>query len=308
MEGITREEGRHPIVAEGVGKAFGSALALADVSFSAGRGEIVNVLGPNGAGKSTLLKMIAGLYKPTSGRTMVLGEDAYTLDTVKRERVSFLGENYALYDDLTCFENMKFFARLYRIRNFEAELGKLLRAFGASEYRDRKLGELSRGTKQKIALCRAFMNRPSVILLDEPSAFLDQRSSERLHGMLNRLARGGATILYATQRLEELFRIGNVALLIDKGRMLRYGEIGEMLGSISELEIEITTANRIDEWKKRLVGVRMTKVSDRILKAEVSSVEEIPELITKISEAGGRVINVNSLGQNISKLMGNADG
>lgn len=199
------------VSARSITKKFKGVTALKNVSVTANDSETIVVLGPNGAGKSTLLKIIAGLYKPTSGKVIVLGENAASEDFGVRKEVSFLGENYSLYDNLTAKENLVFFAKLYGLEEkyAAARINELMEKFDAYPYLNRKVGELSRGTKQKVAVCRALLNDPKVFLLDEPTAFLDAKAAELLHKELRRLEKEGRTILYATQRLDEVYRLGS---------------------------------------------------------------------------------------------------
>ena len=141
--------------------------ALTNIGFKLDPGEVLILLGPNGAGKSTLLKILASLYKPSNGSVRLFGQVPLQHSNKIRSMISFLGENYALYDDLTVRRNLQFFGRLYDISDkaLDTKIKYWLKRFDAMQYIDREVGELSRGTKQKIALCRAFINQPRLLLL-----------------------------------------------------------------------------------------------------------------------------------------------
>lgn len=219
-----------------------------------------------------------------------------------RKRISFLGESYALYDDLTCRENIGFFSRLYNIENHERKLRRLLSDFDALQFIEKKVGTLSRGTKQKIALCRALINEPRLLILDEPAAFLDSSASEGLHRILNGLSKEHVTVLYATQRLEELYRIGKKMLLLDHGVVLRFGDIADVIDELEEIEVEVTLSERLRD-RKMLKGYAPRFVSENVLIARVGKISEVPRLVNDISRAGGLIINVNSLKQNINDII-----
>ncbi len=292
-----------PLSVRRLSKRFSGFTAVDSIDFDVSRSEIVVIIGANGAGKSTLLKSIAGLYRPTSGHILAFGKEAYELNGPERRRLSFLGENYALYDNLTVMENMRFFSRLYGIDEYAGIAHDLLKDFDADEYAGRKVGELSRGTKQKVAICRCLLNDPELLILDEPAAFLDSSSAELLYRKLDGLARAGSAVLYATQRLEDLYRIGRKMLLIDRGRRLRFGDIDSVVKGIRNIEIEVTLVKMLDAKGLDALSRFNVRTSGNMLMAHVRHINEVPRLISIISGLGGLIINVNSLKQNISEII-----
>ncbi len=296
----------YSVEAKKITKTFSKFTAISDISFSVKKGSSMIILGPNGAGKSTLLKIIAGLYKPTRGSIKLFGED---LDTKTRDslsrRFSFLGENYALYDNLSVRENISFFARLYEVSDAERKMKDILGEFDALEYIDRKVGELSRGTKQKVAICRALINDPEMLLLDEPTAFLDQNAADMLHRMLERLSSEKVTVLYATQRLEELYRIKSNVILIGSGRITASGSLDSIIRKLGSIEVEVAMINKLEkEGMSKLFGkYELSYSSGSLLKAKVKSISDIPKLIEDISKEGGLIINVNYINRNVGELM-----
>ena len=169
-------------------KSFGSVIAVNKVSFESAGG-INIILGPNGAGKSTFLRCIDGLYSVEHGSVNVLDADPYRNDKLK-EKLSLLTDNYALYDYLSVASNLKFFGRLYGLKDEETmrRAAEMLKRLDAAEYLDKKVYMLSRGTKQKIAFCRAVLNEPQILLLDEPTAFLDAHSAEMVRRSISALS------------------------------------------------------------------------------------------------------------------------
>ncbi len=295
----------YAVEAHGITKAFGKITALRNVGFSLREGGILTLLGPNGAGKSTLLKIVAGLYRQDSGSVRIFGELPDSNGDV-RERISFLGENYALYDDLSVRDNLMFFASMYGIGTHTAEnrIKNLLSEFRAAEYMERKVGELSRGTKQKVAICRALINNPSLLLLDEPTAFLDVSSSELLHSILERLAGSRASIIYATQRLEELYRLGGNVLMLSKGREVVNGDIRRVLKKLGHVRIELTLYNEMSGAMIKTVGKKW-KIEEhgRRVIANVGSIDMIPVLIKDFVSHGGKIMSVTYLNRSIEELM-----
>ncbi len=295
----------YAVEARGITKAFGKVTALEDVGFSLREGEMLTLLGPNGAGKSTLLKILAGLYKQDSGTVRIFGSRFGTGDAA-RSSISFLGENYALYDDLSVYDNLMFFASMYGIDARSAGIAarRLLKDFSAEECMERKVGELSRGTKQKVAICRAMMNSPRLLLLDEPTAFLDIASAELLHSMLERLVGDGASVIYATQRLEELYRLEGSVLMLSKGRRVVHGSMGRILERLGHVRIELMLYKEMGDAALKAIGTRwrVEKHGRRIV-ADVGSMGEIPSLIKDFVNRRGRIMSVTYLNKSIEELM-----
>ena len=220
-------------------KKFGKTVALDGISFTSKEGVNI-ILGPNGAGKSTFLRCVIGLYKPSSGSVLVFGKRPYFDDEI-RNKMALLSDNYALYDFLTVKQNLKFFGNLYKRNDNEIyEKSKnILKEMDALKFFDRKVSELSRGTKQKIAFCRAMLNDPDVLLLDEPTAFLDASSSEWIRNFILDYGKKKKTILFVTQKLDEVSRFNSRLIIMREGRIVEdtttYNIYNEIMKSSSVL-------------------------------------------------------------------------
>ena len=201
-------------------KTFRKTVALDNVSFISKEGVNI-ILGPNGAGKSTFLRCIIGLYKPSSGSVSVFGKRPYFDDEI-RDKMSLLSDNYALYDFLTVKQNLRFFGNLYKLKDNEifSKSKNILKEMDALKFFDRKVVELSRGTKQKIAFCRAMLNDPDVLLLDEPTAFLDASSSEWIRNFILDYGKKRKTILFVTQKLDEVSRFNSRLIIMREGKIV----------------------------------------------------------------------------------------
>jgi heme exporter protein A len=180
------------IRARGLERRFGEKRVLAGVDLDVEPGGFVLVTGPNGSGKTTLLRLVAGLLAPTSGELEVAAE---------RGRIGFLAHEPLVYRELTALENLQLYARLYRVD--PERIGMLLERFGLWEARDERAGEYSRGMLQRLALCRALLHAPDLLLLDEPFNALDADGTELLDRELEEL-RPGRTFLVATHDPERL--------------------------------------------------------------------------------------------------------
>ena len=200
-----------------VSRTFGRRRALSKVSLSCAAGEIVAVLGPNGAGKSTLLSIAATLLQPTSGRVEYGGQPA---SADSRARIGLLAHDLYLYPELTAAENLTFFARLHGVRRPD---GLVRDALGRAQLADRAddpVAGFSRGMRQRLALERALLHDPRLVLLDEPFTGLDDASTAALAARLGALSQRGCIILLATHDLEVIDGLITRAVMLSDGRLV----------------------------------------------------------------------------------------
>lgn len=205
-------------------KRFGQAIAVDAVSFSIPRGSATALLGPNGAGKTTTLAMLLGLMTPTSGSIRVLGSD------MLRDRYAVLGRmNYAspyidLPQRLTVRENLNVYGRLYGVRQLSQRLRTLANDLDLEPFMNRAYRELSAGQRTRVALAKALINEPELLLLDEPTASLDPDTGDRIRGWLESYRRqSGATILLASHNMPEVERLCDRVLMMRAGRIVDDG-------------------------------------------------------------------------------------
>ncbi len=192
------------IRARGLGRRFGDKRALDPVDFELGRGGFLVVTGPNGSGKTTLLRLCAGLLAPTAGELEV---------DVERGRIGYLAHEPLVYRELTAIENLDLYGRLYRVPERRERIGMLLERFGLWEARNERTSDYSRGMLQRLALCRALLHEPELLILDEPDNGLDEQGAALLERELDELRRE-RTLLVASHDPERLerFASGRLAL------------------------------------------------------------------------------------------------
>ncbi len=199
-------------------KRYGYRLALQGVSLQVRRGEMAALLGPNGAGKSTLLRILAGLAQPSAGRVEVAGCQLPRQAAGARAQLGYLGHQPLLYEDLSADQNLEFFARLYAVPAAAARIDELLELVGLQQRRGERVRGYSRGMLQRLALARALLHRPRVLLLDEPHSALDLQTADALDDVLRAQARAGATILIASHDLDRVGGLAQRAVLLAEGR------------------------------------------------------------------------------------------
>jgi heme exporter protein A len=205
-----------------VSKYYGDFPALRDIRLSIEPGSTVALLGRNGAGKTTLLRIIAGLSKASEGSVRI--QDADVREQATRRRIGVLGHGISLYDELSATENLVLFANLYRLEEPEKTAGEWLDRTGLGRVRDGLVREFSRGMRQRLAVARAFMHEPEVLLLDEPFTALDDRAIAVLQSLLADAHANGRTIILSTHQLREALEVATHVALIQRGELAFSGE------------------------------------------------------------------------------------
>ncbi|MEE9565091.1 MAG: heme ABC exporter ATP-binding protein CcmA [Candidatus Hydrothermarchaeaceae archaeon] len=226
-------------------KKFGRHVALDGISLSVSPGESFAILGPNGAGKTTLVRVLSTLLKPTSGTVKIAGYDvAEEPEKIKRQ-IGVVSHNPFLYDDLTAFENLAFYADLYGVGQENTDA--LIKKVGLYERRDNLVGEFSRGMKQRLSIARSLLHEPQILILDEPGSGLDIQSKRMFYGTIKGLNEKGATVLLTTHYLEEVEQLCQKAAVLDRGTVRASGTLDEIKGEAKSLEdayIELTGGAR----------------------------------------------------------------
>lgn len=216
------------VEAAGVWKFYGDFPALREVSFGAEAGSCLALLGRNGAGKTTLLRILAGLSRAGRGRVRLLGGDPREEQT--RARVGVLGHGISLYDELTALENLTLFGRLYGLAEAKKRALAWLERTGLERVRDARVREYSRGMRQRLAVARAFLHEPAILLLDEPFTSLDDRAVALLQDLLREAVAAGRTVVLSTHQLREALELATHVALLVRGRLAHAGErTAEML-------------------------------------------------------------------------------
>lgn len=302
------------IRAHGLTRRFGDVLAVDRLDLEVPSGSIFGFLGPNGAGKTTTIRLLLGLVEPSEGTAEVLGRDVLSDSQGIRERVGVLLENDGLYDRLTARQNLDFFARVARLdsNQRESRIRALLEEIGLWERRDDPVADFSRGMKQKLALARAFINRPELLFLDEPTAGLDPPTAVALRRELVSLARErGVTVFLTTHNLLEAERVCDRVAVIRQGRLLAEGP-PESIRSGGERSLEVTATDLQPGLVARLEsepGVISTRLEpDGRLVLELVEGTSTAPLIRTLVENGAEVsearITSASLEESFLALLG----
>jgi ABC-2 type transport system ATP-binding protein len=229
----------HAIQVESLTKRYRAALAVDAISFVVPRGETVGLLGGNGAGKTTTIAMLLGLLVPTSGSIRVLGHDMRTDRFAALARVNFSSPYVALPSRLTVGENLRVYAHLYNVPEMERRITELARELDLHDLLKRPAGQLSAGQKTRVALAKALINRPELLLLDEPTASLDPDTGDMVRSWMERYrAQSGCTILLASHNMDEVARLCGTVLMMKQGRIVDRGTPDDLLARYKRDDLE----------------------------------------------------------------------
>jgi ABC-2 type transport system ATP-binding protein len=220
-------------------KRYAETLAVDNIEFSVRTGATVGLLGGNGAGKTTTIAMLLGLLIPTSGTIEVLGRDMARDRFSALARMNFSSPYVSLPQRLSVRENLRVYGHLYDVRNLEHRIDGLARELDLSELLDRPAGKLSAGQKTRVALAKALINRPELLLLDEPTASLDPDTGDWVRSWLERYREeSGCTILLASHNMAEVERLCSYVLMLKKGRIVDSGSPQELLNRYGRDDME----------------------------------------------------------------------
>ena len=222
-------------------KAYGDMVAVGGLTFDVQPGQVLGLLGPNGAGKTTTMRAVAGIIPPTRGRLLVAGHDVVAEPVVAKRRLAYVPDDPKLFDALTVWEHMRFSAAAYRVADWEPEATALLEQFELTPKRDALAQELSRGMRQKVAICAAYLHRPVAILFDEPLTGLDPRGIRQMKASVRQRAAAGAAVIVSSHLLALVQDLCTHLLILHHGRRLFFGPVADAraaIGSDADASLE----------------------------------------------------------------------
>lgn len=296
------------IYVEGLTKTFGNLTAVDGLTFQVEDGEIFGLLGPNGAGKTTTIRMLACLISKTSGDARI-GDLSISRkeDAVKiRRTLGIVPENVGLYEELSAFKNLDFYGKLYGLPEAQRRenINHLLEELGLWEVRDKAVGTFSKGMKQKVAIARALVHDPKVLILDEPTANLDPEAAKIVRDLILSLKKEGKTIFLNTHNLDEAQRICDKVGIL-RTKLLAIGSPDQLKTSLrgdkTVAELEVITDKIIEAV--RAITPSKIEIDGNKLLIDVSNPQaENPILIKAITSAGGNVVSVNQLSPSMEEV------
>ena len=220
-------------------KEFAGTVAVADVSFSVQRGEIVGVLGANGAGKTTTIQILLGLIKPTGGKVTVFGKDLEHHRIEILQRSNFSSAYTGLPSNLKVWENLLIFAMIYGVKSPQEKMEELLEMFEIPHLRDKITGHLSSGESTRVNLCKALLNDPELLMLDEPTASLDPDIADKVRKRLRRIqSERRITMVYTSHNMRDVEEVCDRVLFMHKGRIIAEGTPQQVKDRFNQTSLE----------------------------------------------------------------------
>jgi ABC-2 type transport system ATP-binding protein len=216
-------------------KAYGSFVAVSDLSFAVRAGEVMGLVGPNGAGKTTTLRCLVGIIAPASGEIRICGHSLKTEPLAAKQNLAFMPDEPRLFNYLTVREHLQFTARIYGVRDFHAISEVLLQELELADKANALPDELSRGMKQKLVIACGLLHSPRVLLFDEPLTGLDPIGIRRMKSTILKRAREGAAIIISSHLLHLVEELCDRVLILNQGRKVIHGSLEEIKKSLPEL-------------------------------------------------------------------------
>lgn len=298
---------QHMILTEGLSKKFKDFLAVDQITLQVKAGEVLALLGPNGAGKTTTVRMLTSVLKPTMGQAQIAGFDIVKQAAQVRASVGILTEQHGLYGRMRADEYLDFYGQLYNMdlehRNERIEL--LLTDFGLILDRRRRIGEYSKGMRQKLALARALLHDPPVLLLDEPTSAMDPESARLVRDAIHGLRSENRTIVICTHNLAEAEELADQIAIIRRGRIIAKGSPQVLKQSLlGPKEYEVLLAGQLNGQKPTLpTGITMTSYGPDWFRYVVDEPRVLnPLLLRALISQGYEVIGLHEVPRSLEQV------
>ena len=291
----------HMIRTDGLVKRYGKVVALDGLDLEVPKGTILGLLGPNGAGKTTAVRILTTLLDPDEGSAEVAGLDIRSEPGKVRERIGLSGQNAAVDEHLTGFENLNMVGRLYHLgrHRSRSRARELLGQFDLTEAADRPVKTYSGGMRRRLDLAAALVAVPDVLFLDEPTTGLDPRSRAQMWTTIQELVRGGSTVLLTTQYMEEADRLADDVVVIDRGHMIAHGTSEELKTQIGGERVEMVLTNLADLHPAEtiLAGVSVDEVqleeqARRLTAGVKGGADALRQVLQRLADANISVVDV----------------
>jgi len=295
------------ITVENLTRKFKDITAVKNISFYIDESEIFGFLGPNGAGKTTTIRMLSTLISPDSGKITIDGKDTRSHGEYIREITGLLTESPGMYEKISAYDNLKYYSSFYNIpddrRNKNIE--KYLKMFDLWERKDDLAGTYSKGMKQKLALSRALIHEPKILLLDEPTAGLDPESAHMVRNFIDSLKKEKTTVFLCTHNLEEASSLSDRVCIIKK-KIIRIATLSELQNGDRGKRVEIVFRDDADKYTKLIKETSQIK-NIQTDKNKAMLVIENPEIsnpiiLKKLVDSGAKIIYFNQIKASLEEI------
>ena len=288
-------------------KIYGDQKAVDAISFNINKGEIVGFLGPNGAGKSTTMKMITGYLAPDEGDINVSGIDVKKDPLASKEKIGYLPESNALYYDMYIKEYLSFVADLHSISNRQQAISNVVEQVGLTPEKNKKIGQLSKGYKQRVGIAAALLHNPEVLILDEPTSGLDPNQIVEIRQVIKDQGRD-KMVLFSSHILQEVEAICDRVIIINKGKIVADDKLSNLQKQSSLNIVRVSFKEPLEqEWLQRLKGIKsINKLDAYSWSLETDEPELVRKQVLEMSlQHNLNIVSLHSENQSLEEVFRN---
>lgn len=293
------------IEVENLTKIFGAQRAVDSISFSLQKGEILGFLGPNGAGKSTTMKMITSYLHPDEGTIKILGQDCVENSLETRKHIGYLPEHNPLYLEMYVREYLQFVAEIHKIDHKKTRINELIDIVGLQKEQHKKIGELSKGYRQRVGLAQALIHNPEILILDEPTSGLDMNQLKDIRKLIRNLGKE-KTVILSTHIMQEVQALCDRVIIINNGRIVADDPIELLTGNISgdaQLELEILNKTNLTPDFKSIQGVNQVHFKNGVYTISHDATVDIrPDVFYLCSKNNTPILSMHSIEANVEDV------
>lgn len=293
------------ITVQNLSRHYGAQKAVNNISFSVNKGEIVGFLGPNGAGKSTTMKMITGFIQPDNGRIEVCGIPVSENDISTKKKIGYLPEANPLYMDMYVKEYLAFIAGVHGIKNADTRIREVISLVGLTPESHKKIGQLSKGYKQRVGLAAALVHDPEVLILDEPTSGLDPNQIIEIREVIRKLGEN-KTVLFSSHIMQEVEALCERVIIINKGNIVADDSLKHLRsqsGDLQSVEVEFKTNPDISLLEKLPGATSVKKISAAVFSIQCNNAENMKKQLLQLSiDAGLDVVSLQTASQNLEAV------
>jgi ABC-2 type transport system ATP-binding protein len=292
------------IIVKNLTKNYGEQLAVNDISFSIQPGEIVGFLGPNGAGKSTTMKMITGFLEPTAGDINVSGIDVKKTPLEAKKKIGYLPESNALYYDMFIREYLNFIAEVHGVKNKKQKVEDVIRLTGLTPENNKRVGQLSKGYKQRVGLAAALLHDPEILILDEPTSGLDPNQIIEIRNVIKEQGKT-KLVLFSSHILQEVEAICDRVIIISKGKIVADDKLSNLQNASGSNLVKVGFKEVLEtEWLRRLNAVRsVNKIDAHNWSLETDEPEAVRKQLLELSlQHNLNIVSLQSENQSLEEV------
>lgn len=282
-------------------KRFGDFTAVDNINLNISEGEIYGLLGPNGAGKSTIINMICGIVSITKGKIEILGKDNRKYSNFTKKNIGIVPQDIAVYEDLTCIENVKFFAGLYGLRGEKLQKAaeEALEFVGLSENIKSFPSKFSGGMKRRLNIACAIAHKPKLIIMDEPTVGIDPQSRNHILNSVKKLNQMGCTIIYTSHYMEEVEQLCTQISIIDHGKVIAEGTSDELKAIVTDKNTVVVTVSGIEQVNAEEInnirGVQSVQIDEDMVKINSSKdINNLDKVILYFTQNSIKIKNIEN--------------